>query len=163
MGRSDKKKEPKSDGTQLVAANRKARFRYHIDDCVEVGMVLSGTEVKAAREGSVNLTDSFAKIRRGEVFLVGCHFGHYAAAGPAGHAAVRERKLLLHRREIDRLEGKTRERGQTLIVTKLYFRDGRLKAELAVAKGKKDHDKRATIKERAMKKEVERAMKHRSR
>ncbi len=155
--KSSKKKE--DDGTKLIATNRKARFQYHLEERVEAGVVLLGTEVKAAREGKVNLTDSYVKMWHGEAYLSGCHIGHYAAAAKFNHDPVRERKLLLHRREIDRLDGKTRERGFTLVVTKLYFRNGRVKAEVALARGKKTHDKRAVVKERQEKKEMERALK----
>lgn len=149
-----------ADGTKLVAANRRARFHYHLDDKQEAGLVLTGTEVKAAREGGVNLTDSYVRIKNGEAFLVGCHFSPYSSASQAAnHEPVRDRKLLLHRRELDKLDAALREKGQTLLVTRLYFREGRLKAEVCVGRGKKDHDKRAAIKERAVKKEMDRAMK----
>jgi SsrA-binding protein len=144
-----------------TVANRRAKFLYFIEETVEAGVMLKGSEVKAIRAGRANLTDSYVRIRDGDAYLVGLHIGPYENAGPFAHEARRERKLLLHRRELDRLGGKIREAGYTLIATKLYFNaDGRLKAEIALAKGKKAHDKRQTIREREGKKEVARAMKH---
>lgn len=139
--------------------NKKARFQYHFEETLEAGVALLGTEVKAIRQGKANLTDSYVRIKHGEAFLVGCHIGTYDAGGADNHEPRRERKLLLHRRELDRLAGKVREQGLTLIVPKLYFKDGRVKAELALARGKKTHDKRAALRERQEKKEMERAMK----
>ncbi len=121
--------------------------------------MLRGTEVKAIREGRANLTDSYVRLKKNEAFLVGCHIGAYPAAGLNNHEPLRERKILLHRSELDRLIGKVREQGLTLIIPKLYFKEGRVKAHLVLARGKKAHDKRATLRERAVKKEVERAMK----
>lgn len=141
--------------------NRKARFRYNIEESLEAGLVLLGSEVKAIREGKANLTDAFVRMKKGEAFLIGCHIGPYAAAADAGHEAMRARKLLIHRRELDRLAGKVRERGYTLIVTKLYFKDGRVKAELSLARGKQAHDKRRTLRERSQREEVARAMRRR--
>ncbi len=157
MARSSKKKS--DDGTKQIAVNRKARFEYHLEEKLEVGLVLLGTEVKAMRDGKANLTDSYVRMKNGEAFLTGCHIGHYAAAASFNHEPLRERKLLLHRREIDRLDGKVRERGFTLLVTRLYFKEGRAKAELALARGKQTHDKRRTVKDREVKKEMERAIK----
>jgi SsrA-binding protein len=141
--------------------NRKARFRYHIEESLEAGLVLLGSEVKAIREGKANLTDAFVRIKKGEAFLIGCHIGAYSAAPSEAHEPVRERKLLLHRRELDRLAGKARERGYTLIVTKLYFKDGRVKAELSLGRGKQAHDKRRALRERSQREEVARAMRRR--
>ncbi len=144
-----------------TVVNRKARFHYQIEESLEAGLVLGGSEVKAIREGKANLTDSFVRMKKGEAFLIGCHIGAYSAAGPDAHEAVRERKLLLHRRELDRLAGKVRERGYTLLVTKLYFKDGRVKAELSLARGKQAHDKRRSLRERSQRDEVARAMRRR--
>ncbi len=149
--------KPKGGNDAIV--NRKVRFQYHVEESLEAGICLLGTEIKAVREGKANLTDSYVRIRNGEAFLVGCHIGAYSAAGQANHEPRRERKLLLHRKEIDRLAGKVREQGLTLVVRKLYFKGGRLKAELVLARGKRTHDKRATIRERQAKKEMERAIK----
>ena len=137
--------------------NRKARFRYHIEESLEAGLVLLGSEVKAIREGKANLTDAFVRIKKGEAFLIGA----YSAAPSEAHEPVRERKLLLHRRELDRLAGKARERGYTLVVTKLYFKDGRVKAELSLGRGKQAHDKRRALRERSQREEVARAMRRR--
>ena len=156
MVAAKKKKSPPGD---TIATNRRARFQYHIDETLEAGVVLLGTEVKAIREGDVNLTDSFVRMRGGEAWLVGCHIGPYKAAARENHEPLRERKLLMSRREIERLDSKVRERGHTLVVTQLYFKNGRVKAEVGLARGKKLHDKRQTIKERAVKKDMERAMK----
>ncbi len=153
------KEKAKHKTNEPVVTNRKAKFQYHIEERLEAGLVLQGSEVKAIREGRANLTDSFVRIRRGELFLVGCHIGPYPGAGQFQHEPLRPRKLLLHRREIDRLAGKVRERGLTLIVPRLYFKDGRVKAELALARGKKRHDKRSALRERQIRKEMDRAMK----
>ena len=141
--------------------NRKARFRYRIEETLEAGVVLLGSEVKAVREGKANLADSFVRMKRGEAYLVGCHIGSFSAAAVDAHEPRRERKLLLHRREIERLAGKVREKGLTLVVTRLYFKDGRLKAEVALARGKKSHDKRSVLRERSERKDMERALKQR--
>lgn len=125
-------------------------------------MMLLGTEVKAIRTGKCNLTDSHVRVKNGELYLVGCHIGPYDAAAQNNHEPRRERKLLVHRRELDRFLGKVKERGYTLIVSKIYFKNGRAKAELSLCRGKKAHDKRATLRERAVKKEMERAIKNRS-
>ena len=144
-----------------TVTNRRAKFLYHIEETLEAGVMLSGSEVKAIRAGRANLSDSYVRVKDGEAYLVNAHIGQYENAGPFGHPPLRDRKLLMHRSQIDRLGGKIREAGYTLIVTKLYFnQDGRLKAEIALAKGKKAYDKRATIREREAKKDVARAMKH---
>jgi len=150
-------------GHAPTVTNRTARFKYHIEETIEAGVQLLGTEVKAIRSGKANLTDSYVRMKDTEAFLVGCHIGAYEGAGQFNHEPLRPRKLLLHRRELDKLMGRVREKGLTAVVTKLYFKDGRVKAELALARGKKAHDKRATIRERVVKKEMERAMKNRSR
>ena len=141
-----------------IATNRQARFRYHFLEPWEVGLVLTGTEVKSLREGKAQIKDGYASVRDGEVWLHNVHIPPYAPASRENHEPERSRKLLMHRREIERLIGKTREKGLTLVPTRLYFRDGRVKAEIALAKGKDVGDKRQTIKEREMKREMERAI-----
>ena len=154
---------PKKNDSPLVQ-NKRARHSYIIDESMEAGIQLLGTEVKAIRSGKCNLTDSHVRVKKGELYLVGCHIGAYEAAAPQfNHEPRRERKLLVHRRELDRYLGKVKERGYTLIVTKIYFKDGRAKTELSLCRGKKSHDKRATLRERVVKKEMERAIKNRHR
>jgi len=125
-------------------------------------LVLNGSEVKSLRAGKAQLKDSHAQIRRGELWLINAHISEYAPSAQFGHEATRDRKLLLHRREIDRLGGKVRERGLTLVALRLYFKHGRAKVELGLARGKKQYDKRASIKERETKREMDRAMRSRS-
>lgn len=154
-----KKKGAEAKPGEPTVGNRQARFRFHIEESLEAGVQLLGTEVKAIRSGQANLTDSYVRFKGADAYLVGCHIGQYEGAGNAGHEPRRERRLLMHRRELDRLAVKVREKGLTLICTRLYFKDGRCKAEVALAKGKKAHDKRAAIKEREVKKEMDRAIK----
>jgi len=146
-----------------IASNRKARFDYEILDTFEAGIALLGPEVKSLRAGNANLGDAYAIVRRGEVFLVNAHIGPYDQAGRANAAPRRERKLLLHRAEIERLSGRVAERGFTLVPIALYFKDGRAKVELGLARGKKTHDKRQTIRERESAREVQRAVRGRGR
>jgi len=127
---------------QMIANNRRARHDYHIEETMEAGIVLQGTEVKSLRLGRVNLRDSFARVEKGEVFLYDMHISPYEQGNRFNHDPLRVRKLLLHKREIKRLIGKTREEGYTLIPTRLYFSRGKAKVELALAKGKKLYDKR---------------------
>jgi len=148
---------------KLVASNRKARFEYEILDTFEAGIALLGPEVKSLRAGNANLTDAYAIVRRGEVFLVNAHIGPYDQAGRANAAPRRERKLLLHRAEIERLSGRVAERGFTLVPIELYFKDGRAKIQLGLARGKKSHDKRETIRERDSEREIQRAVRGRGR
>lgn len=140
----------------MIAQNRKARHDYFIEESYEAGMVLQGTEVKALREGRVNLKDGYAKIRDGEVFLMDIHISPYAFGNRFNHDPLRPRKLLLHDREINRLRGKVKEKGFSLIPLSIYFSHGRAKVSLALAKGKKLYDKREALKRKAMAKEVER-------
>jgi SsrA-binding protein len=147
---------------QIIASNRKARYEYEIVDSFEAGMVLFGTEVKALRSGKASLGDAYAEVRRGEIYLLNCHIGAYTQAGRANAAPLRVRKLLLHRREINRLESKVDEKGLTLIPLKLYFKDGRAKIEIALARGKRRYDKRQTIKERESKRDLARDMRGRN-
>ena len=144
-----------------VATNRQAAYRYAFLDKFEAGMVLTGSEVKSLRGGKAQLKDGYAAINNGEVWLYNVHIPPYAPATRDNHEPERPRKLLMHRREIDRMIGKTREKGHTLVPTRIYFRDGRAKAEIALARGKDVGDKRQTIKEREMKREMERAIRGR--
>ena len=128
--------------TGPVARNKKARYDYHLMDRFEAGIVLQGTEVKAIRAGRLNLTDSYARVDDGEVFLIDAHIGPYEQGSRENHAPKRMRKLLLNRREIKRIEGKTQPTGMTIVPTKAYFSKGRVKVEIALARGKHDYDKR---------------------
>ena len=148
-------------GRKVVATNRQARFNYEILDTFEAGMVLRGSEVKSLRAAQMQLKDSYATIREGEVWLEHAHIAPYAFAEGGGHDPERARKLLLHRREIDRLFGRIREEGLTLVPTQVYFVDGRAKVELGLAKGKSRHDKRRSIVERQQKREMARAQSER--
>jgi SsrA-binding protein len=142
-----------------IAENRKAFHDYHILDTFEAGLVLMGTEVKAIREGRVNLRDSFARIDDGEVFLYNVNISPYSHRGYADHEPMRRRKLLLHREEIRKLIGKTVEKGMTLVPVRLYFKGGRVKVAVGLAKGKKEYDKRETIKRREADRETRAAIK----
>ena len=151
----------KETSEKTVTVNRRARREYFIDESFEAGMVLLGSEVKSLRDGRANLADSYARVDKGQVFLVNSHISPYPAANMFNHEPTRPRKLLLHKREIMRLTGKVKERGLTLIPLKLYFKDGRAKVELGLARGKKLYDKRATVKEKMVRREMERSMKSR--
>ena len=144
-----------------VATNRQAKYRYHLMDKWEAGLVLTGTEVKSLRDGKAQLKDGYASIQNGEVWLHNVHIPPYAPATRENHEPERPRKLLLHRREIERLIGKTAERGLTLVPTRVYFKGPRAKVELALAKGKDQRDKRRSIKEREQKREIDRALSER--
>lgn len=143
-------------GQKTIAQNKKARHDYFIEDTFEAGLVLTGTEVKSLREGRASLVDGFAQIRDAEVWLYNVHIPEYNQGTWNNHAPRRMRKLLLHRQEIQRLIGKSKESGLTLIPLALYFKDGKAKIELGLAKGKKDYDKRQTLLEKTMKREAER-------
>ncbi len=151
----------KEKGQKVVARNRKARHDYIIEDTVEAGLVLTGTEVKSLRMGRASLVDGYATISGGEAWLEGVHIPEYLQGTWTNHAARRKRKLLLHRSEIDKLAAKTRESGHTIVPLQLYFRDGRAKVELALAKGKKAYDKRHALRERQDAREAARALSHR--
>jgi SsrA-binding protein len=151
----------KSSGEQVICVNRQARHNYFIEETYEAGLVLLGSEVKSLREGKANLKDSHARIQKGEAFLVNAHVSPYPGANQFNHDPTRTRKLLLHRREIERLTGKTKERGFTLVPLRLYFKDGRAKVELALARGKKLYDKRETLRRKVAEREVERSLKSR--
>ena len=141
-----------------VASNRQASHRYHLLEKWEAGLVLQGTEVKALRDGKAQIKDGYASVREGEVWLHNVHIPPYGPASRANHEPERSRKLLMHKGQIERLIGKTREKGLTLVPTRLYFKGGRAKVEIALARGKDVGDKRQTIKERELKREMERAM-----
>ena len=145
-------------GHKPIAQNRKARYDYHIDDTVEAGIVLVGTEVKSLRAGRATLVDGFAEIDNGEVFLHGVHIPEYTQGTWTNHEPRRVRKLLLNRHEIDKLESKVNERGFTLIPTSLYFKDGRAKVELALARGKKTYDKRHALAAKQANREKQQAL-----
>src|SRR5919109_3186585 len=146
-----------------VATNRQAAFRYHLLERMECGMQLQGSEVKSLREGAVQLKDAYAEVRDGEVWLRNMHIAPYKPAARENHDPDRPRKLLLHRGEIERLIGKTAERGLTLVPTRVYFKGPHAKVELALARGKEQRDKRRSIKERETKREIERALSDRMR
>jgi SsrA-binding protein len=144
-------------GVKIIAQNRKARHDYFIEETYEAGMVLQGTEVKALREGRVNLKDGYARIKDGEIFLMDVHISPYAFGNRFNHDPLRPRKLLLQGKEIQRLRGKVKEKGFSLIPINIYFSHGRVKISLALAKGKKLYDKREALKRKVMDKEVERS------
>ena len=144
-----------------IAENRKAYHDYHLIDTFEAGIVLLGTEVKAIREGRVNLRDSYARVDGGEVFIFNVNVSPYSHRGYADHDPMRKRKLLLHRDEIRKLIGKTVEKGMTLVPVRMYFKNGRVKVAVSLAKGQKDYDKRETIKRREIERETRAAVKER--
>jgi SsrA-binding protein len=154
---------PEAAGEKLIADNRKAFHDFHILDIFEAGVVLVGTEVKAIREGRVNLRDSFGRVEAGEVWVYNIHISPYSHRGYAEHDPTRRRKLLLNREEIRKLIGKTVERGMTLVPTRMYFKNGRVKIAIGLAKGKKAHDKRETIRRREAERETRAAIKERRR
>ena len=144
---------------RLIADNRKARHDYHVLDTWEAGIALVGTEVKAIREGRVNLRDSYARVENGEVWMMNVHISPYSHRGYAAHAEMRQRKLLLHRHEILKLLGRTKEKGLTLVPLEMYLKNGRVKVLIALAKGKQAHDKRETIRRREVDRETRAAVK----
>jgi SsrA-binding protein len=146
-----------ADGDRAIATNRRARHEYEILETLEAGLVLRGTEVKSLRAGLVNFKDSYATVRNGEVWFLGCHISPYSHGTDANHDPERDRKLLLHDREIKRLTGKIAERGLTLVPLKLYFKSGRAKLEIGLARGKKLHDKRSALREREVRREMDKA------
>ncbi len=148
---------------KIIATNRKAFHNFAILETYEAGLVLRGTEVKSLREAQVNFKDCYAAIDDGEAWLIGCHISPYHHGSDANHEPDRKRKLLLHKREISRLLGKVAERGLTLIPLRLYFKEGRAKVELGLARGKKLHDKRASIRERESLREMEKESRARDR
>ncbi len=148
----------KEQGRKVVAQNKKARHDYHIDDTYEAGLVLVGTEVKSLRQGRASLVDGFAEIDGGEAWLHNVHIPEYSQGSWTNHASRRKRKMLLNRSEIDKIERKTAEKGFTLVPLAIYFKDGRAKVEIAVARGKKAYDKRHTIAARTADREKEQAL-----
>ena len=148
---------------KIICKNRKARFNFEIGDTFEAGIVLQGSEVKSLRAGKANLGDSYGKFIKGELFLVDAHIASYEQANRQNHEPLRDRKLLMHKREIRKLLGKVAERGFSLIPLKLYFKDGKVKVELALAKGKKAYDKREALKRKDQRRELERLVKFRRR
>jgi SsrA-binding protein len=153
----------KDAGESLIADNRKAHHDFHLLETFEAGLVLVGTEVKAMREGRANLRDSFCRFDRGEAYLFNAHVGQYSHGGYASHDPLRPRKLLLHQEELRKLFGKTTEKGLTVVPLRMYFKNGRAKLTIALAKGKKAYDKRETIKRREAERETRAAMKSRVR
>lgn len=150
-------------GETLIADNRKAFFDYHVLETFEAGVALLGTEVKGIREGKANLRDSFARVEQGEVWLYNVHISPYSHRGYVDHDPKRRRKLLLHRAEIRKLIGKTTERGLTLVPTRMFFKNGKVKIALALARGKQAHDKRETLRRREVDRETRAAIKERRR
>ena len=157
---SEKPKEPRE---ELIADNRKARHDFHFFEEFEAGVALLGTEVKAMREGRANLRDSFCRIEGGEAYLMNAHVGQYSHGGYASHDPLRKRKLLLHAEELRKLLGKTTEKGMTIVPIRMYFKNGRAKLAIALAKGKKTYDKRETIKRREAERETRAAVKTKGR
>ena len=145
-------------GRKLITVNKRARFDYEINETYEAGMVLQGTEVKSLRSGQVTLKDAYADIQNGQVYLLHAHIDQYEQANRFNHDPERPRKLLLHKQEIKRLIGKTRERGLTLIPTRMYFSRGKAKVEIGLARGKKQYDKREDMKRRTAQRDIERAL-----
>jgi len=159
---SSKGKAPATDsGIKTVARNRKARHEYELLEKVEAGLVLTGTEVKSLRNGKANLEDAYAEIDKGEVWLLGCDIPEYLQANRMNHVPKRRRKLLLHRREIAKLDSKSGEKGLTLVPLSIYFKKGIAKVELSVARGRKTYDKREAIKKQDAKRDIDRATRRR--
>ncbi len=148
---------------QIVCQNRKAYHDYSIEETIEAGMSLVGTEVKSLREGKANLKDSYVLIKDVEAFLFNCHISPYSHGNIMNHDPLRTRKLLLHKKEIMRMQGKIAQKGYTLIPLKIYFKNGRAKVEVGLAKGKREYEKRESIKEKEANREIEKAMKSRNR
>jgi SsrA-binding protein len=148
----------KETGRKMIAQNKKARHDYHILDTYEAGLVLTGTEVKSLRLGRASLVDGFAQLDGGEAWLHNVHIPEYTQGTWTNHAARRKRKMLLHRSEIDKLVQKSQESGHTIVPLALYFKEGRVKVEIALAKGKKEYDKRQTLREKQDRREADRAM-----
>ena len=155
-----KKEQPSERGrNRLVASNRKAYHDYFVDDTLEAGIVLAGSEIKSIRAGKVNLRDSYVSIRDGEAWMVGAHIAGYAEASYEDHEPRRDRKLLMHRREIDRWRVRVEQKGYTIVPLKLYLKNNRAKVEIGLARGKREYDKRATIAQRDSDRAIERALK----
>lgn len=161
MASKKNKKRDADDGRTMVCRNPKVRHDYHVLDTLEAGMVLVGSEVKALRNGKGVIREAFARVENGEVYLLNMHIGAYDPAAQGNHEPLRKRKLLLHRREIERLIGKSRERGLTLVPLAVYFREGHAKVEIALVRGKRQYDRREDVKKREMQREAEQAMRRR--
>jgi SsrA-binding protein len=146
---------------KTIAVNRRAHYRYTIEDTVEAGIALTGTEIKSIRAGRVNLAEAYARIEKGEAWLIGAHIAPYAEGNRYNHEPTRTRKLLLHRDQIAELAGRTTQKGQTMVPMRLYLKRGRAKLELGIGRGKKTHDKRVAIAERDARRELEREAKER--
>jgi SsrA-binding protein len=159
--RRNRKKDEGEEGIKLICRNRKASHEYNILDRLECGIVLTGTEVKSLREGSSSLEEAYAKVENGEVWLIGSDIPEYSMANRMNHKPKRPRKLLLHRREIGKFAGKASERGYTLIPLRMYFKEGRAKVELAIARGKQLHDKRESMKKTDAQRAIRRALSER--
>lgn len=153
----------RENGRKIIAQNKRARHDYHIEDVYEAGIVLQGTEVKSLRAGRASLTDGYAAVKDGEVWLINVHIPEYAFGTWTNHSARRTRKLLLHRKEIEKLSARTKEGGFTLVPLSLYFANGKAKVELALARGKKEWDKRHALAEKEAKREMARALRYRNR
>ncbi|MET8001523.1 SsrA-binding protein SmpB [Nonomuraea glycinis] len=154
---------PRETGRKIIAQNKRARHDYHVEDTFEAGLVLQGTEVKSLREGRASLSDGYATIDDGEAWLMNVHIPEYSQGTWTNHAARRKRKLLLHRKEIDKLAAKTKEGGLTIVPLALYFLNGKAKVEIGIARGKKDWDKRQSLAEQQAKREMARALRHHNR
>ncbi|MGC8658315.1 MAG: SsrA-binding protein SmpB [Desulfomonilaceae bacterium] len=154
-------KNPRAENVKIICKNRKAHFNFEVEDTFECGIVLLGSEVKSLRGGKANLSDSYAKVRNNEIFLVDAHISPYMQANRQNHDPLRDRKLLLHKREILRLAAKIAEKGFSLIPLKMYFKNGKIKVEMALARGKKTYDKRESIKKKEQRRELERLVKFR--
>jgi SsrA-binding protein len=150
-------------GVKVIATNRKALYQYSLHDTIEAGLVLKGTEIKSIRAGQISLREGFVLFEGGEAWLVNVHIAAYDPASRQNHDPRRRRKLLLHRREIDRLRSRAQEKGYTVVPVRIYLKDGRAKVEIALAKGKKQHDKRQAIAERESKRRIDRTLKERYR
>lgn len=147
-----------ADGQQVVAQNRAASYNYHLIEKLEAGMALVGTEVKSLRQGKANLRDAYAEVRGTNVWLVNCHIPQYSPGGPFNHEPLSRRRLLLHKQEIDRLFGKTQQKGLTIVPLRIYFRNGIAKCELALARGKKEWDRRQSERDKETRREVNDAL-----
>lgn len=155
-------KTKSNDGRMIIASNRKAQHDYFLEEQVEAGLVLVGSEIKSIRERRVNIREGYVQVQNGELWLVNVHIADYKQAGPHyGHDPLRPRKLLLHRKEIERIISKTQEKGYTLIPTVLYLKRGRAKIEIALARGKKQYDKRQALAQRDSQRQIERALRER--
>jgi SsrA-binding protein len=154
---------PEKEHIKIICKNKKAHFNFEIEETLEAGIVLVGTEVKSLRNGKANLSDSYGKFKKGELFLVDAHIASYDHSGRENHAPLRERKLLLHRTQLKKFLGKVTERGYSLVPLKLYFKHGKVKVELALARGKKTYDKRESIKKKDLRRELERMNRYQQR